>query len=78
MLNVTLNLLNCLVLIQTSQQSSNSDDTSLAKTPSFLEIAGHAYFFGGFLVGPLYSIRRYLAFVNGEATGHLKGHKPTW
>ncbi len=61
-----------------SVQSPTADNTTLAKVPSLLETAGHVYFFGGYLVGPLYSMRRYLAFVNGEATGQLKGHRPTW
>lgn len=41
-------------------------DTALPVCPSFLEIMGHCYFFGGFLVGPQYNMRRYLNFVRGE------------
>jgi len=32
--------------------SAEQKETALKKLPSLLEMAGHAYFFGGFLVGP--------------------------
>lgn len=32
--------------------SSEQNETALDTTPTFLEICGHSYFFGGFLVGP--------------------------
>ncbi|KAK7094232.1 lysophospholipid acyltransferase 5-like [Littorina saxatilis] len=41
-------------------------ETALTKAPSLLELFGQCYFFGGFLVGPQYSMRRYMNFVNGE------------
>uniref|UniRef100_V5H9G2 Lysophospholipid acyltransferase 5 n=1 Tax=Ixodes ricinus TaxID=34613 RepID=V5H9G2_IXORI len=33
--------------------------------PSLLEVMGHSYFFGGFLVGPQFPMKRYLDFVQG-------------
>ncbi|GFO08427.1 hypothetical protein PoB_003493200 [Plakobranchus ocellatus] len=41
-------------------------DAALTKRPGYLEMLGHTFFFGGILVGPQFSMRRYLAFVNGE------------
>ncbi|EDV24206.1 uncharacterized protein TRIADDRAFT_57453 [Trichoplax adhaerens] len=38
----------------------------LKETPSLLEMLGHAYFFGGFLVGPQISMSRYLKFTSGS------------
>jgi len=34
------------------QLSEEQKETALIHTPSLLEIAGHSYYFGGFLVGP--------------------------
>ncbi|KAK7476805.1 hypothetical protein BaRGS_00031966, partial [Batillaria attramentaria] len=44
----------------------DAQDSALASCPSFLEIMGQCYFFGCFLVGPQYCMRRYLSFVHGE------------
>lgn len=33
---------------------------ALVEAPTFLEMCGHVYFPGGFLVGPQFSMRRYL------------------
>ncbi|RUS87124.1 hypothetical protein EGW08_005124 [Elysia chlorotica] len=41
-------------------------DSALVKRPSYLEMLGHTFFFGGILVGPQFSMKRYLGFVNGE------------
>jgi hypothetical protein len=40
--------------------------TVLRKKPSFLEITAFAYFPGSFLIGPQFSMRRYLDYVNGK------------
>ncbi|XP_076360930.1 lysophospholipid acyltransferase 5-like isoform X1 [Tachypleus tridentatus] len=45
--------------------SNDQKKTALVKAPSLLEIGGHTYFFGGFLVGPQFSMRRYMDFVGG-------------
>ena len=40
--------------------TSNQKKTALASAPTLLEMCGHVYFPGGFLVGPQFSMRRYL------------------
>lgn len=37
---------------------------ALLEAPSLLEMCGHVYFPGGFLVGPQFSMRRYLDFIH--------------
>lgn len=39
---------------------------SLKSLPSFLEIAAFVYFPGSFLIGPQFSMRRYIDFTNGS------------
>ncbi|XP_022668727.1 lysophospholipid acyltransferase 5-like [Varroa jacobsoni] len=39
--------------------------TALDKVPSPLEMLGHSYYFGGCMVGPQFSMRRYQDFVQG-------------
>ncbi|XP_012263118.2 lysophospholipid acyltransferase 5 [Athalia rosae] len=46
--------------------SSTQKETALKETPSFLEMAAFIYFPGSFLVGPQFSMKRYLKYVNGE------------
>ncbi|XP_015116616.1 lysophospholipid acyltransferase 5 isoform X1 [Diachasma alloeum] len=46
--------------------SGYQKNVSLKQLPSFLECAGFTYFPGAFLVGPQFSMRRYLDYVNGE------------
>lgn len=41
---------------------------ALKERPSLLEIAAYAYFPGAFLIGPQFSMRRYLDFVDGQLT----------
>ncbi|XP_013772014.1 lysophospholipid acyltransferase 5-like isoform X1 [Limulus polyphemus] len=55
--------------------SEDQKKTALVKAPSLLEIGGHTYFFGGFLVGPQFSMRRYMDFVGGVFVDK-KGQKP--
>ncbi|XP_022249309.1 lysophospholipid acyltransferase 5-like isoform X2 [Limulus polyphemus] len=50
--------------------------SALGNIPSLLEIGGHTYFFGGFLVGPQFSMKRYLNFVSGVFAGRGKVKKP--
>lgn len=50
--------------------------TALDKVPSLLEVTGHSYFFGGFLVGPQFPMKRYLDFVDGTFFSK-KGTKPS-
>ena len=40
----------------------NQKKMALTTAPSLLEMCGHVYFPGGFLVGPQFSMRRYLDF----------------
>ncbi|KAH7955512.1 hypothetical protein HPB52_001186 [Rhipicephalus sanguineus] len=49
--------------------------TALANVPTFLEVMGHSYFFGGFLVGPQFPMKRYLDFTQGHFF-HGKTVKP--
>lgn len=44
--------------------SAHQKKTALAVPPSFLEMCGHVFFPGGFLVGPQFSMRRYLDFTS--------------
>uniref|UniRef100_A0A2R5LM33 Lysophospholipid acyltransferase 5 n=1 Tax=Ornithodoros turicata TaxID=34597 RepID=A0A2R5LM33_9ACAR len=40
--------------------------TALDKVPTILEVMGHSYFFGAFLVGPQFPMKRYKDFVQGS------------
>ncbi|CAL1290862.1 unnamed protein product [Larinioides sclopetarius] len=46
--------------------SEEQKKTALKRSPSLLEIGGHMYFFGGFMVGPQFPMMRYLDFVDGK------------
>ncbi|XP_012278101.1 lysophospholipid acyltransferase 5 [Orussus abietinus] len=46
--------------------SSTQQKTALNRPPTFLETAAFVYFPGSFLVGPQFSMKRYLDFVNCE------------
>ncbi|XP_011301639.1 lysophospholipid acyltransferase 5 [Fopius arisanus] len=46
--------------------SEYQKNVSLKKLPSLLECAGFTYFPGAFLVGPQFSMKRYLDYVNGD------------
>lgn len=39
--------------------------TAIAKPPTLLQMLGLSYFYGGFLVGPQFQIKAYVAFVEG-------------
>ncbi|MPC23168.1 Lysophospholipid acyltransferase 5 [Portunus trituberculatus] len=52
--------------------SGDQQKTALSFTPTLIEIAGHTYFPASFMVGPQFSMRRYLDFVKGSTQfGHL-------
>ncbi|KAL0117830.1 hypothetical protein PUN28_008904 [Cardiocondyla obscurior] len=48
--------------------SGSQKSVALKERPSLLEIAAYAYFPGAFLIGPQFSMRRYLDYVNGHLT----------
>ncbi|KAL5015405.1 hypothetical protein ScPMuIL_009675 [Solemya velum] len=48
--------------------SSEQKETVLHKSPSILELLGQTFFFGAFLAGPQFSMRRYLSFTQGAFT----------
>ncbi|KAK2161292.1 hypothetical protein LSH36_119g08038 [Paralvinella palmiformis] len=56
--------------------SAEQKETALKKLPSLLEMAGHAYFFGGFLVGPQFPMSRYLSFVRGDFADKVSNGPP--
>uniref|UniRef100_A0A0P4W2L8 Lysophospholipid acyltransferase 5 n=1 Tax=Scylla olivacea TaxID=85551 RepID=A0A0P4W2L8_SCYOL len=49
--------------------SGDQQKTALPFTPTLIEIAGHTYFPASFMVGPQFSMRRYLDFVKGSLVG---------
>ncbi|XP_052286227.1 lysophospholipid acyltransferase 5-like [Dreissena polymorpha] len=46
--------------------SEEQKSSALYHCPSLLEMMGHVFYFGSFLTGPTFSMRRYLSFVTGE------------
>lgn len=44
---------------------ADQKETAIQKKPTLLQLIGHCYFFGGFLIGPQCSIKRYLTLVEG-------------
>lgn len=51
-------------------------ESALTRVPSLLEICGQSYYFGTFLAGPQFSMKRYLQFVNGEFIDPLHSGPP--
>ncbi|XP_030249290.1 lysophospholipid acyltransferase 5 isoform X1 [Sparus aurata] len=51
-----------------SQLSSEQKKAALPSVPSLLEVYGFSYFYGGFLVGPQFTLRSYQKLVAGELT----------
>ena len=49
-----------------TQLSALQKQLALKQKPTFLEIAAFMYFPGSFLVGPQFSMKRYLDYVNGQ------------
>ncbi|XP_054721085.1 lysophospholipid acyltransferase 5-like [Uloborus diversus] len=56
--------------------SHEQKKTALKHCPSLLEIAGHTYFFGGFMVGPQFPMKRYTEFVEGLCLAKTTDGKP--
>ncbi|RVE43584.1 hypothetical protein evm_011768 [Chilo suppressalis] len=50
--------------------SENNKKTALVKSPSFLELIGFIYFPSCFLVGPIFSFRRYYDYLNDKFPLH--------
>jgi lysophospholipid acyltransferase 5 len=55
------------------QLSEQQKKMALVEAPSLLEMCGHVYFPGAFLVGPQFSMKRYLDFTRGifDKVNHL-------
>ncbi|KAF3839254.1 hypothetical protein F7725_017971 [Dissostichus mawsoni] len=53
---------------QMSQLSAEQKKAALPSVPSLLEVCGFSYFYGGFLVGPQFTLRSYQKLVAGELT----------
>ncbi|XP_035212116.1 lysophospholipid acyltransferase 5-like [Stegodyphus dumicola] len=51
--------------------------TALKKCPTLLEVAGHTYFFGGFMVGPQFPMKRYIDFIDGSCPAKTQSGKPS-
>ncbi|XP_036451198.1 LOW QUALITY PROTEIN: lysophospholipid acyltransferase 5 [Colossoma macropomum] len=51
-----------------SQLSAEQKQGALSSTPSLLEVCGFSYFYGGFLVGPQFTLRNYQSLVSREMT----------
>nr|XP_043890442.1 lysophospholipid acyltransferase 5 isoform X1 [Solea senegalensis] len=51
-----------------SQLSADQKKAALPSVPSLLEVFGFSYFYGGFLVGPQFTLRSYQMLVAGELT----------
>ncbi|CAG5121954.1 unnamed protein product, partial [Candidula unifasciata] len=49
-----------------SKRKTADKDVLLSEKPGYIEMLGHSFFFGGVLVGPQFSLKRYLNYVNGE------------
>jgi len=62
------------------QLTPHQKTLALVEAPSLLEMCGHVYFPGGFLVGPQFSMKRYLDFTTqkfdqvGNDTLKFKSH----
>ncbi|XP_041961891.1 lysophospholipid acyltransferase 5 [Alosa sapidissima] len=49
-----------------SQLNAEQKSSALAEVPSLLEVCGFSYFYGGFLVGPQFTLRTYQKLVSKE------------
>ena len=56
------------VLNLQSQLSAEQKKSALPSVPSLLEVCGFSYFYGGFLVGPQFTLRSYQKLLAGELT----------
>ncbi|XP_053977199.1 lysophospholipid acyltransferase 5 isoform X1 [Hylaeus volcanicus] len=57
--------------------SASQRKVALKEKPTFLEIAAYMYFPGSFLVGPQFSMKRYLDYVNGRLMDDNSKRNPT-
>lgn len=53
-------------LLLQEKLSASQKRVALKEIPTFLEVAAFSYFPGSFLVGPQFSMKRYLDYVNGR------------
>ncbi|CAL8258157.1 unnamed protein product [Boreogadus saida] len=51
-----------------SQLNAEQQRAALPTVPSLLEVCGFSYFYGGFLVGPQFTLRSYQSLVAGQLT----------
>ncbi|KAK0137456.1 Lysophospholipid acyltransferase 5 [Merluccius polli] len=51
-----------------SQLNAEQQKAALPAVPTLLEVCGFAYFYGGFLVGPQFTLRSYQSLVAGKLT----------
>ncbi|MEE6513739.1 hypothetical protein FKM82_021530 [Ascaphus truei] len=58
-----------------SSLSPEQQNYAVRGVPTLLEIFGFSYFYGGFLVGPQFSMSRYLKLVRGQLTD-IEGQRP--
>ncbi len=57
--------------------SGDQQKTALPYTPTLIEIAGHTYFPASFMVGPQFSMRRYLDFIKVSLVQVIKYNTKT-
>ncbi|CAG2200843.1 LPCAT3 [Mytilus edulis] len=53
-------------IFNSEKLSEDQKESAISEVPSLLAICGQTYYFGTFLAGPQFNIKRYLQFVNGE------------
>ncbi|XP_064415435.1 lysophospholipid acyltransferase 5 [Latimeria chalumnae] len=58
-----------------SKLSKEQQQAALDSVPSFLEVLGFSYFYGGFLVGPQFTMKSYLSLASGGMTD-VPGQRP--
>ena len=58
----------CPPLSPQSQLNAEQQRAALPTVPSLLEVCGFSYFYGGFLVGPQFTLRSYQSLVAGQLT----------
>lgn len=59
-----------------SEGNDRQKNSALPSVPSLLEVLGFSYFYGGFLVGPQFTLLRYQQLVNRELTD-CRGKPPS-
>ncbi|XP_005109186.2 lysophospholipid acyltransferase 5 [Aplysia californica] len=61
---------------QKKEIPADAKESALVERPGYLEMLGHVFFFGGVMVGPQFTLKRYLSFVNGEFSDKRTGGPP--